>query len=61
MNHLNLPGLEEALKYVEFFKRDRTESVVAELAIVLYNSGVSLHKTERVLGWIGVERSHVAV
>ena len=61
MNHLNLPGLEEALEDVEFFERDRTESFVVELAIGLYNSGVSLRKTERVLGWIGVERSHVAV
>jgi transposase-like protein len=61
MNHLNLPGLEEALENVEFFERDRTESFVVELAIGLYNSGVSLRKTERVLGWIGVERSHVAV
>ena len=61
MNHLNLPGLEEALEDVEFVERDRTESFDVELAIVLYNSGVSLRKTERVLGWIGVERSHVAV
>ena len=61
MNHLNLPGLEEALEDVEFFERDRTESFVVELAIVFHNSGVSLRETERVLGWIGVERSHVAV
>ena len=61
MNHLNLPGLEEALEDVEFFERDRTESVVVELATGLYNSGVSLRKTERVLGWTGIERSHVTV
>jgi hypothetical protein len=27
MNHLNLPGLEEALEEVEFFERDRTDRV----------------------------------
>ena len=61
MNHLNLPELGEALEEPNVFKRDRTESFVVELAIVLYNSGVSLRKTERVLGRINVERSHVAI
>jgi hypothetical protein len=53
--------LEEALKDVEFFKCDRTDSLVVELAIVLYDSGVSLRKTQRVLACIGAERSHVAI
>lgn len=61
MNSLNLPALEDALEDVELFERDRTDAFVVELAIVLYNSGVSLRKTQRVLGWIGVECSHVAV
>jgi transposase-like protein len=32
-----------------------------ELAILLYDSGVSLRRVKQVLGWIGVERSHVAI
>jgi hypothetical protein len=43
------------------FERERTDAFVVELAIVLYNSGVILHKIERVLGWIGADYSHVAV
>jgi len=33
----------------------------SELAILLYNFGVSFEKVARVLGWIGVKRSDVAV
>lgn len=33
----------------------------SELAILLYNHGVSLRKIEQILGWLGVERSHVAI
>jgi len=32
-----------------------------ELAILLYDCGVSLRKGKRVLGLIGIERSHVAI
>ena len=59
--NLSLPVLEEALEEIEFFERERTDPFAVELAVVLYDSGVSLRKTERVLGWIGVERSHVAI
>lgn len=58
---LNLPAVKDALAEVEFFERDRTDRFTVELAIVLYNSGVSLRKTRRVLRWLGVERSHVAI
>jgi hypothetical protein len=27
----------------------------------LYNHGVSVRKIERVFGWLGVDRSHVAI
>ena len=58
---LNLPELAEVLDEIEFFERERTDRQVVELAILLYNHGVSLRKVERVLGWLGVERSHVAI
>lgn len=57
----NLPELTEVLDEIEFFERERTDRQVVELAILLYDCGVSLRKVARVLGWIGVERSHVAV
>lgn len=57
----NLPELDEVLEDVEFFERERTDRHVVELAILLYDSGVSVRKVGRVLGWLGVERSHVAV
>ncbi|MFC4986695.1 IS6 family transposase [Saliphagus infecundisoli] len=57
----NLPDLTEVLDEIEFFERERTDRQVVELAILLYNHGVSLRKVSRVLGWLGVERSHVAV
>ena len=61
MSQLNLPALEDALEEFNFFERERTDRFYVELAIVLYNSGVSLRKTQRVLGWLGVSRSHVAI
>ena len=61
MSDLNLPALKDALEEIEFFERERTERFYVELAIVLYNSGVSLRKTQRVLGWLGIERSHIAI
>ena len=61
MNSLNPLTLEEALENVEFFERDRTDAFVVEVATVLYKSSVSLRKAERVLGWISVDHSHVAV
>ena len=61
MKHLNLPALEEALEELNVFERERTDLFVVELAIVLYDSGVSLRKIQRILGWLGVDRSHVAV
>ena len=57
----NLPELADVLDEIEFFERERTDRQFVELAILLYDFGVSLRKVERVLGWIGVERSHVAV
>jgi transposase-like protein len=61
MNSLNLPALEDALEEISFFERDRTDAFVVELAIILYDSGVSLRKVQRVFGWLGTERSHVAI
>jgi transposase-like protein len=58
---LNLPELSEMLEEIEFFERERTDRHLVELAILLYNHGVSLRKVSRVLGWIGVKRSNVAV
>jgi transposase-like protein len=43
------------------FERERTGRHVAEVAILLYDCGVSLRRVSQVLGWTGVERSHVAV
>lgn len=57
----NLPELTEVLDEIEFFNRERTDRQHVELAILLYDCGVSPRKVSRVLGWIGVERSHVAV
>ena len=58
---VNLPELAEVLEEIKFFERERTDRQVVELAILLYNHGVSLRKVKRVLGWLGVERSHVAI
>jgi transposase-like protein len=58
---LNLPALDEVLEEIEFFERERTDRHVVEVAILLYNCGVSLRRVSQVLGWMGVERSHVAV
>ena len=58
---LNLPELAEVLEEIEFFERERTDRQSVELAILLYNHGVSLRKGKRVPGWLGVERSHVAI
>ena len=58
---LNLPELAEVLEEIEFFERERTDRQSVELAILLYNHGVSLRKVKRVLGWLGIERSHVAI
>ena len=58
---LNLPELTEVLEEIEFFERERMDRQSVELAILLYNHGVSLRKVKRVLGWLGVERSHVAI
>jgi len=61
MQSLDLLELENALKDVEFFERERTDAFVVELAILLYNSGVGLRRIERVLGWIGADCSHATV
>ena len=58
---MNLPELTEVLDEIEFSERERTDRQVVELAILLYNSGGSLRKVARMLSWIGVERSDVAV
>jgi len=61
MMKTNLPALSEVLDEIEFFERERTDRQFVELAILLYDFGVSLRKAKRVLGWIGVERSDVAI
>ena len=57
----NLTELTEVLDEIEFFERERTDRQFVELAILLYDCGVSLRKVKRMLGWIGVERSRVAI
>jgi len=49
------------LDEIEFFERERTDRQLVELAILLYDVGVSLRKVKRVLGWIGVKGSHIAI
>jgi len=46
---MNLPDLTEVLDEIEFFERERTDRQVVELAILLYNFGVSFEKVARVL------------
>jgi hypothetical protein len=46
---LNLPELTDVLDEIEFFGRGRTDRQLVELAILLYDVGVSLRKVERVL------------
>lgn len=58
---LNFPALAEVLEGIEFFERERTDSQLVELTILLYGCGVSLRRIEQVLGWIGVGRSTVAI
>lgn len=57
----SLPELTDVLDEIEFFERERTDRQFVELAILLYDCGMSLRKVERVLDWIGVKRSHVAI
>jgi transposase-like protein len=61
LKELNLPALNDALNEIEFFERRRTDRGIVELALVLYNAGLSLRKVELVLSWLGVERSHVSI
>ncbi len=58
---MSRPELAAVLEEIELFERERTDRQSVEVAILLYNHGVSLCKVKRVLGWLGVERSHVAV
>jgi hypothetical protein len=58
---MSLPQLIEVLDEIEFFEREWTDRQVVELAILLYNFGVSFRKVARILGWIGVKRSDVAI
>ena len=58
---LSLPELDEVLDEIEFFERERKDRHAVEVAILLYDCGVSLRLVAQVLSWIGVERSHVAV
>lgn len=59
--NINPPELTKMLDEIEFFERERTDRQFVKLAILLYDCGVSLHKVKRVLGWISVERSPVAI
>ena len=61
MRKTYLLALSEVLDEIEFFERERADRQYVELAILLYDFGVSLRKVERVLGWIGVKRSDVAI
>lgn len=61
MKPLDLPALTEVLDDIDCFERERTDRGAVQLALVLYDAGLSLRKTQRVLGWLGVERSHVAI
>lgn len=57
----NLPELTEVLNESELYERERTNRQIVELAILLYNQDVSLWKGARVVGWLGIGRSHVAI
>lgn len=57
----NLPELTEVLDVIGFFERERTDCQVVEVAILLYNFGVSFRKVARVIGWVCVKRSDVAM
>lgn len=39
---VNLPELDETLSDIEFLERERIDRHVVELAILLYDSGISL-------------------
>ena len=56
-----LPTLIDVLDEIEFFERKQTDHYVVELAILLYDFGVSLREVARILDWTGVERSDVAI
>jgi putative transposase len=59
--NMNLPELADVLEEIVFFERKWTDRHLVELAILLYDCGVSLRRVSQVLGWIGVGRSHVAI
>jgi transposase-like protein len=61
MRKTYLLALSEVFDEIGFFERERAGRQYVELAILLYDFGVSLRKVERVLGWIGVKRSDVAI
>lgn len=58
---MNPPEFTQVLDELEFFEHEHKDRQVVELAILLYNFGASFEKVSRGLGWIGVERSDVAV
>jgi transposase-like protein len=53
--------MEEVLERINFFERGRTERFYVKLGLVLYNVGLSLRKVKKVLKWLGIDVSHVAV
>jgi transposase-like protein len=57
----HLSELSVVLDEFEFFECELTDSSLVVPATLPYDLGVSFRKIARVLGWIGVERSHVAV
>jgi transposase-like protein len=61
LKELNRPALNDAIDEIESAERRRTDRGIAELALVLYNAGLSLRKFELVLSWFGVGRSHVSI
>lgn len=58
---MNLPRLADVLEESDCFERERTDRHLVELAILLYACGVSVRRISQVLGWPGVERSHVVI
>lgn len=58
---MNLPALNQGLEEIGFFEREQTDRQVVEVAILLYNCGLSLRRVTQVFGWMGVAWSHVAV
>lgn len=58
---LNILELGEIPEEIAFSERKRANRWFFALAILLYTHSLSVRKTKRVLGWLGVNRSHAAI